>query len=212
MQRRDFSRSLLAAGAAAASGLTLTPALAQRVAFQEGKDFQRLANPAPTEAPTGQVEVVEFFAYSCVHCFNFEPVFNEWIKKKPAHVTVRRMPVAFNQNFVPMQRLYFSLESMGLVDKLHEKVFRAIHEERLPLTTPPAIMAWVEKQGVNMDAFNAAFNGAAVKLSGKATGLQDAYQVDATPSIGVAGRFYVSGQGPRTLLVADTLIAQARKA
>lgn len=211
MDRRDFSRSLLAAGATAAAGMSLTPALAQRVAFQEGKDFVRLAKPALTESPAGQVEVVEFFAYSCIHCFNFEPVFNEWVKRKPAHVNVRRMPVAFNQNFVPMQRLYFTLEAMGLVDKLHEKAFKAIHEERLPLTTAPAILAWVEKQGVNREQFTSIFNGAAAKLSEKAIGLQDAYQVEGTPALGVAGRFYVGGQGPRTLLVADSLIAEARK-
>jgi protein dithiol oxidoreductase (disulfide-forming) len=211
MHRRDFSRSLLAAGATAAAGMGLTPALAQRVAFQEGKDFVRLAKPAMTESPAGQVEVVEFFAYSCIHCFNFEPVFNEWVKRKPAHVNVRRMPVAFNQNFVPMQRLYFTLEAMGLVDKLHEKAFKAIHEERLPLTTAPAILAWVEKQGVNRDQFTSIFNGAAAKLSEKAIGLQDSYQVEGTPALGVAGRFYVGGQGPRTLLVADTLIAEVRK-
>jgi thiol:disulfide interchange protein DsbA len=211
MQRRDFSRGLVAASAAAASGLCLTPAMAQRVAFQEGKDFVRLAKPAPTESPAGQVEVVEFFAYSCIHCYNFEPVFNEWIRKKPSHVTVRRIPVAFSQNFVPMQRLYFTLEAMGLVDQLHEKVFKAIHVDRQALTTTPAILAWVEQQAVNRDQFNAIFNGAAAKLSEKAIGLQDAYQVEGTPSIGVAGRFYVGGQGPRTLLVADSLIAQARK-
>lgn len=211
MDRRDFSRSLIAVGATAAAGMGLTPALAQRVAFQEGKDFVRLAKPAMTESPAGQVEVVEFFAYSCIHCFNFEPVFNEWVQRKPAHVNVRRMPVAFNQNFVPMQRLYFTLEAMGLVDKLHEKAFKAIHEERLPLTTAPAILAWVEKQGVNRDQFTGIFNGAAAKLSEKAIGLQDAYQVEGTPALGVAGRFYVGGQGPRTLLVADTLIAEARK-
>lgn len=212
MHRRDFSRSLIAVCATAAAGLPLTPAMAQRVAFQEGKDFVRLAKPAMTESPAGQVEVVEFFAYSCIHCFNFEPVFEAWLQKKPSHVTVRRMPVAFNQNFVPMQRLYFTLESMGLVDKLHVKVFKAIHEERLPLTTAPAILAWVEKQGVNRDQFTAIFNGAAAKLSEKAIGLQDAYQVEGTPALGIAGRFYVGGQGPRTLLVADTLIAEARKA
>ena len=210
MQRRDFSRGLMVAGAAAA-GLGLSPAMAQRVAFKEGTDYTKLAKPAPTDSPAGQVEVVEFFAYSCIHCFNFEPVFSEWIKKQPAHVTVRRMPVAFNQNFVPMQRLYFTLEAMGLLEQLHGKVFKAYHEERLPLTTPPAILAWIEKQGVNREKFSAIYDGAAVKASQKAVGLQDAYQVEGTPALGIAGRFYIPGQGPKTLLVADSLIAEARK-
>jgi protein dithiol oxidoreductase (disulfide-forming) len=211
MQRREFSQRLAGLSAATLAGLAAPLALAQRVSFKEGSDFVRLPRPVPTESPAGQVEVVEFFAYSCIHCFHFEPVFNEWLKRKPAHVNVRRMPVAFNQGFVPLQRLYFSLEVMGLVDRLHEKVFKAFHEERLALQSAPAIMAWMEKQGVNKDAFASAFNGPAAKMGEKAIALQDAYMVEGTPSLGVAGQFYVSGQGPRTLLIADSLIAQSRK-
>lgn len=215
MQRRDFSRSLLAAGTTALAvtgGLTLTPALAQRVGPKEGTDFVRLGRPAPVESPASQVEVVEFFAYSCIHCFNFEPMFDEWLKKQPASVNVRRMPVAFSPAMQPMQRLYFTLESMKLVDRLHSKVFQAIHVDRQPLTTAAAITAWVEKQGgVDMARFNAYFNGAAGGQASKATQLQDAYKVEGTPSLGVAGRYYVNGQGPRTLVVADALIAEARK-
>lgn len=215
MQRRDFSRSLLAAGTTALAvtgGLTLTPALAQRVGPKEGTDFVRLGRPAPVESPASQVEVVEFFAYSCVHCFNFEPMFDEWLKKQPASVNVRRMPVAFSPAMQPMQRLYFTLESMKLVDRLHSKVFQAIHVDRLPLTTAAAITAWVEKQGgVDMVRFNAYFNGAAAGQASKATQLQDAYKVEGTPALGVAGRYYVNGQGPRTLVVADALIVEARK-
>lgn len=215
MQRRDFSRSLLAAGTtalAATGGLTLTPALAQRVAPKEGTDFVRLSRPAPVESPASQVEVVEFFAYSCVHCFNFEPAFDEWMKKKPANVNVRRMPVAFSPAFVPMQRLYFTLEAMKLVDRLHTKVFQAIHVDRQQLTTQPVITAWIDKQGgVDMARFNEIYNGAAVGLAAKATQLQEAYQVEGTPSMGVAGRYYVNGQGPRTLVVADALIVEAAR-
>lgn len=211
MQRRDFSRNLLAASATAAMGLNLSPALAQRVAFKEGTDFTKLPKPVPTDSAAGQVEVLEFFAYSCIHCFNFEPIFSEWVKKQPAQVRVLRVPVAFNQNFVPMQRFYYALESMGLLDKLHAKVFKAFHEERLPLTTPPAILAWVEKQGVDRSQFMSAYDGPAAKAAQKAVGLQDAYQVEGTPAIGVAGRFIVPGQGPKTLLIADSLIAEVRR-
>lgn len=214
MQRRDFSRSLLAAGttALATTAGLVTPAFAQRVGPKEGTDFVRLNPAAPVESPASQVEVVEFFAYSCIHCFNFEPMFDEWMKKQPASVNVRRVPVAFSPAFVPMQRLYFTLEHMKLVERLHSKVFQAIHVDRQQLTTTPAITAWIEKQGgVDMARFNAFYNGAAAGLATKATQLQDAYKVEGTPSLGVAGRFYVNGQGPRTLVVADALIAEARK-
>ena len=41
--------------------------------------------------------------------------------------------------------------------------------------------------------------------------LQDLYAVEGTPALGVGGRYYVPGQGPRTLVVADALIAELRK-
>ena len=211
MYRRDFSRSLLAAGVFASAAGAVAPVFAQRIGFKEGTDYQRLAAPVPVAAPAGQIEVVEFFAYSCVHCFHFEPLLDAWIPKLAADVKVRRMPVAFSPAFQPMQRLYFTLESMGLVEKLHTKVFKAFHEERQQLTSPEAITAWVEKQGVNRDQFLAFFNGTAVKLAAAATQLQDAYKVEGTPALGVAGRFYVGGQGPKTLVIADSLIAQVRQ-
>lgn len=211
MQRRDFSQALLTAGVFVSAAGSVAPAFAQRVGFKEGTDYLSLPAPVPVATPAGQIEVVEFFAYSCIHCFRFEPLMETWIAKLPADVKLRRMPVAFSPAFEPMQRLYFTLESMGLVEKLHSKVFKAFHEERQQLTSPEAITAWVEKQGVNREQFLAFFNGSAGKLAAAATRLQDAYKVEGTPALGVAGRFYVGGQGPKTLMIADSLIAQVRK-
>lgn len=214
MQRRVFSRSLLASSTLGAVGsLALTPALAQRIAPKEGVDFVRLPRRAPVESPPSKVEVVEFFAYSCIHCYNFEPLFEAWIQKQPASVAVRRAPVAFSAAFVPMQRLYYSLEAMNLVGGLHAKVFKAIHEERQPLTAPAAIVDWVVQQGVDRARFVETFNSRAVgEKAGLAAQLQDAYGVEGTPALGIAGRYCLNGQGPRTLVVADALIAEARKA
>lgn len=211
MQRRDFSQALLTAGVFASAAGSMVPAFAQRVGFKEGTDYKRLSTQVSVIAPAGQVEVVEFFAYSCIHCFRFEPLLETWITKLPADVTVRRMPVAFSPAFEPMQRLYFTLESMGLVEKLHGKVFKSFHEERKQLTSPAAITAWVEKEGVDRDQFLAFFNGEARKLAVAATQLQEAYKVEGTPALGVAGRFYVGGQGAKTLLIADSLIGEVRK-
>ncbi|MDP2416673.1 MAG: thiol:disulfide interchange protein DsbA/DsbL [Hydrogenophaga sp.] len=217
MQRREFSRSLLAAGATTAMGataaLTLTPAHAQLAGLKEGTDFVRLGRPAPVDSPAGKIEVLEFFAYTCIHCYNFEPLFTDWMKKSPANVVVRRTPVAFNDAFVPLQRLYYALEAMGQVEAMHEKVFRAIHVDKQRLNSSEAITTWVANQGVDREKFVGFFNSFAVAgKSRRATQLQDAYQVEGTPSLGVGGRYYVTGQGPRTLVVANALIADLRKA
>ncbi len=216
MQRREFSLSA-ASLAAAALGASALPTLAQAQAkaFQSGTDYLTLDKPAPTEAPAGQIEVVEFFWYNCPHCNAFEPMFDAWAKKLPKDVTLRRAPVAFRADFEPQQRLYYVLESLGKVEELHKKVFNAIHVEKQSLTTAAQITAWVEKQGIPKAKFTELYNSFSISTKArKATQLQDAYALDGVPALGISGRYFTSGTQAKTLerslQVADYLIGQSR--
>ena len=218
MQRRVFSRSVVAgaAGVTAASFGFSGAALAQGKAPQEGTDYLTLDKAAPTEAPTGKIEVVEFFWYSCPHCNAFEPQLESWIKKLPKDVTIRRVPVSFRPDFEPQQRLYYVLESMGKVEAMQMKVFNAIHLDRQPLTNGDQITAWVEKQGINKAAFVEAYNSFPIVTKvRKATQLQDQYKVQGVPALGIAGRFYTDGTQAgtmeRALGVAEYLVGVVRK-
>lgn len=215
MQRRQFS--LAAATAATSVALGTSSVWAQTPAFKEGKEYLRLSKPAPTEAPEGKVEVVEFFWYSCPHCNAFEPTFAAWKQKVPSHITVRRVPVAFNASFVPQQKLFYALQSMDNFDALHVKVFHAIHVERNKLANDESIFDWVAKQGVDVAKFKDAYNSFNVASQvRKATALQQAYDVEGVPSMGVAGRYYTDG--PRAgnmqnvLRVVEQLVEHSRKA
>lgn len=208
MQRRQFHASLLGLAAAA----TLPPLHAQE-ALREGSDYRRLAKPVPVDAGPGQVEVLEFFAYSCIHCYRFEPLMTAWMRKLPKEVVVRRVPVGFNAAFEPMQRLYYALEALGRLNDLHEKAFKAVHEDKVRFASLDVVADWAAKQGLDRQAFTQTYQSFGV--SGKvkrALQLQDAYEVDATPSLGIAGRYLVPGQAARTLVIADALIARARQA
>jgi thiol:disulfide interchange protein DsbA len=217
MKRREFSLASLGA-AASIGGLGLsTPAFAQGPAkFVVGKDFMKLDRAVPTETEAGKIEVIEFFWYSCGHCNSFEPAFAQWVKNAPKDVVVRRMPVAFREDFAPQQRLYFSLEAMGLLDKLHVKVFQAIHGERLTLNTDASILTWIEKQGVDKAKFadTAKSFGVASKLK-RAVQLQNDFKVEGVPSLGVAGKYYIDGTSAgnmdRALQVTDSLLALVRQ-
>ena len=216
MQRREFSFSAASLAASALGACALpTLAQAQAKAFQSGTDYLTLDKPAPTEAPAGQIEVVEFFWYNCPHCNAFEPMFDAWSKKLPKDVTVRRAPVAFRADFEPQQRLYYVLESLGKVEELHKKVFIAIHVDRQPLTTAAQITAWVEKQGIPKAKFTELYNSFSISTKArKATQLQDAYALDGVPALGISGRYFTSGTQAKTLerslQVADYLIGQSR--
>lgn len=211
MKRRDFSR---ACGAALASASWL-PAFAQQ-RFDAGKDYLPLEKPAPVDAPSGKIEVVEFFWYNCPHCNAFEPALEAWIKRAPKDVVVRRVPVAFRPDFQGQQRLYYTLEAMGLVDKMHAKVFQAIHGERKRLENPEVIADWIATQGVDKTKFMEQFNSFTVASKTTRAGqLTAAYKVEGVPAMGVAGRFYTDGtltrNMERALQVVDYLVGEVRK-
>ena len=216
MKRREFS--LAAASIGLAPFVASTAAQAQ-TAFKAGTDYVQLRKPAPVDAPAGKVEVIEFFSYNCPHCAEFEPQLETWVKKLPADVAFRRVPVAFVGNDVESkQRLYYTLEAMGKLDELHSKIFVAIHKQRQPIMGDAAILDWAGKQP-GMDAKKFAEMYKSFTVSGKikrATQLQNDYQVSGVPAMGVAGRYYVDSElsrsMDRSLQITDFLIGQARKA
>jgi thiol:disulfide interchange protein DsbA len=213
MKRRNFS-VLSGVGLAAAVALPGS-VLAQTKPPAAGTDYLVLDKPAPVEAARGKIEVVEFFWYSCSHCNAFEPALNAWAKALPKDVALRRVPVAFRDDFVPQQRLYYALEALGLLAKLHAQVFAAIHVDKLKLASAAEIADWAAKQGVDRAKFTEQYNSfSASTKATRGTQLQNTYKVEGVPALGVAGRFYIDStlaQGmERALKVADFLTAEVR--
>ena len=225
LDRRDFSLGLVAAGLGG-TGLA-APAVAQTAAAVEGVHYIRLEQPVPA-APAGKLEVVEFFWYECAHCNGFEPALEAWAKKLPANVSLRRVPVWFQEvPFAAQQRLYYTLETLGLVASLHRRVFAVIHNDRARLRTTEDMAAFALKNGADPIRFMTTFASPEVTaLTQQARQLADAYKIDAVPAMGVQGRYYTNGnlanaglpaKGPtvgneRLLGVVDTLLVRVRKA
>jgi protein dithiol oxidoreductase (disulfide-forming) len=216
MKRRAFSTAVLGACAVVGTPLLVAapPVAAQGGVPVEGKDYQRLSTPLP--APTnGKVEVLDFFWYSCPHCNAFGPQLDAWIKKLPADVQVKRVPVAFRESNVAQQRIYYALEEMKLVEAMHRRVFAAIHVDHLALDQPNEIAAWMTKNGVDGTKFLEYYNSFSVQTKARqATQLAQAYRLDGVPAIGVQGRYLTSpsmaGSPERALMVASFLIEKSR--
>lgn len=215
MKRRAFSNQMLGLGLGG-SLLPLAGVAQAQGGPVEGKQYVRLSQPLPVPS-TGKIEVLEFFWYGCPHCNNFEPLLEAWTKKIPDDVAFRRVPVAFrDEPFVAHQKIFYSLESLGLVSTLHRKVFYAIHVERAKLDKLPEIAAFMGRNGVDAAKFSEAFNSFSVNTkASQARKLAEAYRIDGVPAIGVNGRFWTSGTLAGTpeqaLTVTDFLIQQSRK-
>jgi protein dithiol oxidoreductase (disulfide-forming) len=213
MKRREFSTTLIGAGAAA----LLAPAQAQQGGPVEGKHFVRLTQPLPAGAGPGKIELIEFFWYGCPHCYAFEPELEVWARQLPADVAFRRVPVAFSaEPFVAHQRIFYTLDNLGLLGTMHRKVFYAIHKDRMRLDKPADISAFMAKNGVDAGKFMEVYDSFSTQTKlRQANQLVDGYKIDGVPAIGIHGRYYTSGTlaggNGKALTVADVLVQRLRK-
>jgi len=188
---------------------------AQNGKIEEGFDYRILPIAQPVETK-GKVEVIEFFWYGCPHCYDFEPELSAWVKRQPKDVVFRRVPVAFRDDFMPHNQLFYALESMGKGDVLNEKVMSAIHKENKRLLTENEIADWVATQGIDRNTFLATYRSFAVVSKARAAKqLADAYRIDGVPTIVMQGRYVTSpsiaGTKARAIMTMDYLEEKIRK-
>ena len=219
MTHPNPSRRRVAAALVAAPCLTALPRLAGAQpaggAPVDTKDYARLANPQPQATP-GKVEVLEFFSYACPHCASFEPTLNDWSKRLPSDLVLRRVPVPFLAAAEMLQRTYFALEATGKLETVHPRIFNALHVEKQRPTTPDDMAQIVAKSGGDAAAFLAAYKSFGVAGSvAKAKKLTGDYNVQSVPTLAVGGRFVTSpsqaGSSDRALAVVEALAKQSPK-
>lgn len=175
---------------------------------ENGKEYQVLEQPQPTDAKDGKVEVLEFFFYSCPHCNVLDPDLSTWVKKQGNAISFKRVPVDFGQSLQAMQRMYYTLEALGELDRLHSRVFSAIHTERKPLNTDAQILAFVTKNGVDEKKYLDMSKSFSVATQmARAKTLQAAYKIDSVPTIFVDGRFRTS---PAQIIGANPKMTEAQ--
>lgn len=193
---------------AAAAPLALAQAPAPKVPGYE------LVEPAqPTEAPAGQVEVIEVFNHTCIHCYDFQPKVVAWLKTKPANVKFTYLAAPLGGPFDVFARGYFAAEALGVADKAHQGVFDAVFKEHAKITTIEELADVYAKLGVKREDFLAAANSFAVNARMKRTAQMLArYDALSTPTILVAGKYRVTGQTAGSydyvFPVVDRLVAQ----
>ncbi len=221
MQRRDFSRQLVGAGL----GLAVAGSARAQGGPVEGTHYVKLSNPLPVSLPPDKkVEVLEFFSYGCPHCSAFEPALEAWVKKLPADVAFRRVPVNFLASAEVLQRMYFSLEALGQVEALQRKVFAEVQALRGRVGGAEAAADLVAKHGVDRAKFLELYGSFGVQSKVvQAKQLVERYKIDGVPALGIHGRFYTSPSlaggdnvpetesQARALALTDQLIARVRK-
>ena len=196
----------------AACAMTLVAV--QVAAFQavEGKDY-RVVSPA-VATPEESIEVVDFFAYTCGHCQRLSPLLEEWMKKQPADVIVRRVPVAWEPATQFLSRIYYTFEALNRVSDLHPVFWQDILGGKI--TSEADLQNWLLDHNVDLKQWNAAYGSFAVTMhTQQALQAWQNYQLDATPYIAVAGKYltapHMAGSRQNTIKVLDWFIEHERQ-
>ena len=204
MSIRTFFASALASLAFVAAGASAQQA-----------EFSLVNPPQPTEGG-GKIEVIEFFWYGCPHCSRLEPFIQKWLTTLPKDVVFKRVHALPSDSWLAPATLFYTLEAMGQLEKLHVKVFEAIHDQGVNLNLPATRDAWLAKNGVDPIQANEVAKSFSVqsKLT-RARQMTQAYKVDGVPMLFVNGKYMTTNGhagGERGIMpIVDKLIDKARK-
>lgn len=190
--------------------------------FKEGVHYIKLAEPVRPRDPK-KVEVVEVFQYGCPHCYHFESQLAAWEKTLPGDVDFYSLPVVWNAPGQLHAQAFYAAQALGVLDKVHGAMFKAIHVSGNPLNSKERIEKLFVANGVSPEDFAKAFDSFGVTSQvnqAKARALS--YKIDGTPELIVAGKYRIdgsmlSGKGvaeqdshQKMLEVANFLIAKER--
>ena len=204
-------RRLLMLATASLAALALAVA-AQPGMPEEGKEYLRLKAPQPVESGK-KIEVLEFFSYGCPHCGDLEPALQGWLKTMPADVQYRRVPVMFQERWIPLAKVYYTLDALGEESRLTPAVFTAVHAKGLALWQDNTFFDWAASQGIDRKKVEDMYNsfGIGGKVNRARLSAQ-AYQVQSVPLIVVDGKFVsnrVTSHAAFPALI-DALVVKAR--
>ncbi|MER6303622.1 thiol:disulfide interchange protein DsbA/DsbL [Kitasatospora sp. NPDC001539] len=185
---------------AVAAGIAASPVQAGAVSRQspaEGVQFVKLDHPQPVRE-SARTEAVEFFWYDCSHSQQLEQPLQAWAERHRADVALRRAPAIWpgGQGEGTQRahaRLYYTLERLGLVERLQTAAFRSIHSDHADLTTEAAATDWAVRHGVDAQLFGRTYRSAEVGRSvDDAAAAFVRYGIDELPTVVVQGEYRTS--------------------
>ena len=183
---------------------------APRGEFIEGEHYTLIDNPRRIRSD--KIEVMEFFGYACVHCYNFDPILAEWVEKKGNSINFIQTPAVSSEYWRLLGQNFLTYQELDELDKYHTAFFRTLHDGRRVFSDEESLAEFYEQQGGDKQTYIDAFNSIEVASAlSKADGMARRMKVVMVPSIVIQGKYLVrtSGSvGPNRMLdVMDYLLA-----
>jgi thiol:disulfide interchange protein DsbA len=228
-----MTRKLIALAALGlAAFVSADVAQAQAATWQAGKHYTVLSQPQRTNVPAGKVEVMEVFSYGCPACDSFVPHMKRIKAALPPNAQVVYLHASWNKAEAwPMfQRAYITAQSLGVADRAHEEMFKAIWKTgelgvvdpstgrlktKLP-TIDDAARFYQRVTGVKATDFVNASKSFGVDMKVRQSDQQIlAMRITGTPSIVVNGKYVLNTENLKSIddyiAVINFLVARETK-
>lgn len=176
----------------------------------------RLDPPRPV-ATGERIEVIEFFYYGCPVCYELEPHMVRWLATQaPEYIALRRIPALSPEGWESFAKLYYTLEALGEIGRLHWPIYDNFHFEGKLLNEDKVMLEWIGHNGIDRQKFAEIYGSARIQAKlAQVRELMKTYDVRAVPTIIVDGKYMSSARlanGTRPLMqIVDELVRQARQ-
>ena len=149
---------------------------------QLGDDYQKLDTQL---FPSGaRVELMEFFSYSCLGCYQLGPDLDRWYLGQLDDVDLILIPLITNEQSSRLAALFYALETLDRLTHMHYEVFSAIHDQNKRLWEMGAQLEWVSSYGIEVDEFKQLLNSDRIRERvNSARALAKQYPISVTPTL-----------------------------
>ncbi|MDP0588109.1 MAG: thiol:disulfide interchange protein DsbA/DsbL [Candidatus Endonucleobacter bathymodioli] len=186
--------------------------------YKEGEDYRVLKTPEKHDATAIQIVVAEVFWYGCPHCYTLEGIASSWEQTLPKDVKFIRVPAFFGPNIWKNHaNLYYTIQNMGIVDKVHYGIFDEIQNKKNYLENSGKMSAFLKsKFKVDKNKFLKTYKSLKVthQLMEASTRTR-AYGITGVPALVVGGQYIVEPGLAQSLEkmtdITDYLIAKIRR-
>ena len=182
--------------------------------WEEGEHYDIVSPVLRTSNPE-KIEVMEFFWFGCGHCYTFEPLLAAWKKTLADDLVFKGSPAIWNSTMEIHAKVFYTAEVLGISERINPIVFRAINQDRKPLTAESDIATLFESIGVLKSDFFDAFNSFGVGSQVRqASSRARSAKITGTPEIVINGKYRITtrkaGNQTNMLKIADYLIEKER--
>tara|TARA_B110000014_G_C20126586_1_gene600800 strand:+ start:3845 stop:4549 length:705 start_codon:yes stop_codon:yes gene_type:complete len=159
--------------------------------YQEGIHYESLDKPFATRDPS-KVEIIEFFWFSCGHCYNFERYIKAWKQGLAEDIDFYRSHITWNAQAETQARIMYAARALGVEEEAVAGVFHSIHIENQLMTGQSEVESFFRGLGISTEKYRAINSSFGVNNAlSQANKRMRGYDLRSVPAFTVNGKYKV---------------------